>query len=165
MANRIQLSVDGWSAYLTAVRRAFAFGRVDLAAIIKELGQPFSGESGPSRRYSPPVETSIQKVRLIGNPDMEKANTSYVERLNLATRQVCKRFARLTSAHSRKAENHSHAVALSFFAHNFLKVHSTLTKQRDGVKTTPAMAAGITDHVWSVDELVERMDSRSVTVK
>ncbi len=163
VANRIQLSVDGWGAYVTAVRRAFKFGRVDLAQIIKELGQP-EADGGAARRYSPPVVIGVQKVRVIGRPDMELVSTSYVERLNLATRQHCKRFARLTSAHSRKAENHVHAVNLNFFAHNFIRVHSTLTKAA-GVKTTPAMASGLTGRVWTVEGLVAAMDPKSVTVK
>lgn len=163
VANRIQLSVDGWGAYVTAVRRAFAFGRVDLAQIIKELGQ--THDTGPARRYSPPVVKSVQKVRVIGRPDMDLVSTSYVERLNLATRNHCKRFARLTSAHSRKAENHVHAVNLNFFAHNFIRVHSTLTREAGGRKLTPAMCARLADHVWTVEELVAAMDPKSVTIK
>lgn len=162
MSGRIQLSADGWAAYLGAVRRAFAFGRVDFGIILKELGQ--TNEAGPSRRYSPPVVISVEKRRMIGRPDMEKVSTSYVERLNLDIRQKCKRFARLTSAHSRKAENHAHAVALNFFAHNFIRVHSTLTKTA-GKKTTPAMAAGLTSEPWTIETLVAMMDPKAVTVK
>jgi len=163
LSNGVQLSTDGWGAYLLAVRKAFGFGRVDFAQIIKELGQ--TSEAGPARRYSPPVVIGVQKNRVIGRPDMDKVSTSYVERLNLDTRQKCKRFARLTSAHSRKAQNHAYAVALHFFAHNFLRPHGTLTKAAEGVKTTPAMAAGLTDRVWTLDDLVAMMDPRSVTVK
>jgi len=162
--NRIQLSVDGWPAYVGAVRAAFAFARCDLAQVIKELGQGTSSDGPPTRRYSPPVVTKVHKVRVIGRPDMGKASTSYVERLNLATRQSCKRFARLTSAHSRKAENHVHAVNLSFFHHNFLKPHETLSRDA-GRKMTPAMAAGLVDRVWTVDDLVAMMDAKAVTVK
>lgn len=162
LANRVQLTTDGHGMYLTAVRRAFSFGRVDYAQVIKEMGQEYGADA--SRRYSPPVVIGIQKVRLIGRPDLGKASTSYVENLNLGTRQRCKRFARLTSAHSRKAENHVHAVALHFFAHNFLRAHGTLTKEA-GAPTSPAMAAGLTDRVWTLDDLVAMMDPRSVTVK
>jgi IS1 family transposase len=163
VVNRIQLSADGYGAYVTAVRLAFAFGRVDFAQIVKELGQ--TNDTGPSRRYSPPVVIGVKKVRVIGRPDMSLVSTSYVERLNLATRNHCKRFARLTSAHSRKAENHVHAINLNFFAHNFIRVHSTLTKEAGGRKMTPAMCARLTDHVWTVEELVAAMDPKSVTVK
>lgn len=86
-------------------------------------------------------------------------STSYVERLNLDTRQRCRRFTRLTNAHSRKAENHAHAVALNFFTHNFCRPHSTLTKAT-GVKTTPAMAAGLTNRVWGVEDLLALMDPK-----
>ena len=81
------------------------------------------------RRYSPPICTGALKIRLIGRPDPAKISTSYVEAMNLATRTHCKRFARLTIAHSKKQENHAHAVALNFFAHNFLRVHTTLSKE------------------------------------
>jgi IS1 family transposase len=164
VTDRIQLSTDAWGPYLKAVRAAFDFGRVDFATILKELGSTAVEGQGPARRYSPPVVVSIQKSRMIGNPDMNLASTSYVERLNLAIRQHCKRFARLTSAHSRKAENHVAAVNLNFFAHNFIRVHSSLTKQA-GRKMTPAMASGLTDRVWAVDDLVAKLDPRSVTVK
>lgn len=160
--HRIQLTVDGYGAYLSAVRKAFRWDEVDFAQVIKELGQ--SHETGPSRRYSPPVVKNVHKVRVIGNPDMALANTCYVERLNLATRQHCKRFARLTSSHSKKAENHAHAVALNFFAHNFIRVNSALSKKGEP-KRTPAMAAGLTKRIWSVDDLVAAMDPKAVTVK
>lgn len=161
--NRIQLTCDGYAPYISAVRRAFTFGRVDFASIVKELGQV--NETGPSRRYSPPVVVGVKKQRIIGRPDMSLVSTSYVERLNLATRNHCKRFARLTSAHSRKAENHVAAVNLNFFAHNFIRVHSTLTKEAGGRPFTPAMAARIADHVWTVEELVAAMDPKAVTLK
>jgi IS1 family transposase len=159
---RIQLTTDGWNLYLPAVRHAFGFGRCDYAQIVKEYAAPVDLES--QRRYSPPICTAAHKIRLIGRPEMAKVSTSYVENLNLNTRQHCKRFARLTIAHSRKAENHAHAVALNFFAHNFMRVHSTLTAERKA-KTTPAMASGLTDRVWTVDDLLNLMDPESVTVK
>lgn len=163
MARKIQLTSDGWSRYLHAVREAFSFGRVEFAQIIKQLGQ--DPERGPGRKYSPAVVVAVEKVRWIGNPDMDLVSTSYVERLNLSTRNHCKRFARLTSAHSRKAANHAHAVALNFFAHNFIRIHSTLTNEAQGRKMTPAMASRITDKAWTVADLVEAMDPKSVTIK
>jgi IS1 family transposase len=159
---RIQLTTDGWNGYIGAVRHAFGFGRCDYAQLVKEFATPLDLES--QRRYSPPICTGAHKIRLIGRPEMEKVSTSYVENLNLNTRQHCKRFARLTIAHSRKAENHAHAVALNFFAHNFMRVHSSLTSERKA-KTTPAMAAGLTDRPWTVEDLLILMDPESVTVK
>ena len=161
VAGRIQLSTDAWGAYLGAVRHAFAFGRCDYAMIVKEYANPTEEDR---RRYSPPICTAAHKQRMIGRPDMAEVSTSYIEALNLATRQHCKRFARLTIAHSKKQENHAHATALHFFAHNFIRVHSTLTKER-GAKTTPAMAAGLTDRPWTVEDLLTMMDPESVTIK
>jgi IS1 family transposase len=159
---RIQLTTDGWGAYLGAVRYAFGFGRCDYASIVKEYASPTEEER---RRYSPPICTAVHKVRMIGRPDMAEVSTSYVEALNLATRQHCKRFARLTIAHSKKQENHAHATALHFFAHNFIRVHSTLTKENGGRKTTPAMASNLTDRPWTVEDLLTLMDPESVTIK
>ncbi|MEO7138607.1 MAG: IS1 family transposase [Gemmatimonadales bacterium] len=159
---RIQLTTDGWAAYVGAVRYAFGFGRCDFAQLVKEYAAPMDLDS--RRRYSPPMCTGTLKIRRIGRPEMDNVSTSYVENLNLNTRQHCKRFARLTIAHSRKAENHAHAVALNFFAHNYIRVHSTLTSERKA-KTTPAMAAGLTDRPWTVDDLLTLMDPKSVTVK
>lgn len=159
---RIQLTTDGWHGYIGAVRHAFGFGRCDFAQLVKQYSRVDDIES--QRRYSPPICTGAVRIRLIGRPDMDKVSTSYVENLNLNTRQHCKRFARLTIAHSKKAENHAHAVALNFFAHNFMRVHSSLTAERKA-KTTPAMAAGLTDRPWTVDDLLILMDPESVTVK
>lgn len=160
-ANRIQLSTDGHGMYVHAVREAFAFARVDYARVVKVFGQ--SPEQGPSRRYSPPVVVDTIKERMIGRPDMDLVSTSYVERLNLNTRQNCRRFTRLTNGFSKKAEAHSHAVALQFFAHNFTRSHGTLSKAA-GVKTTPAMAAGLTDHIWTWEEVLSMADPMAQTV-
>ncbi|MEO5798508.1 MAG: IS1 family transposase [Gemmatimonadales bacterium] len=162
VSGRIQLTTDGFGGYLGAVRQGFEFGKVDFAQLIKSYGQ--SMESGPARRYSPPVCIGIEKIRRIGKPDMDLASTSYVERLNLNTRQNCRRFTRLTNAFSKSAENHARAVALNFFVHNFCRAHGTLTKAA-GVKTTPAMAAGLTDRVWTVADIVARMDPETCYIK
>lgn len=159
--NRIQLSTDGHGMYLGAVRKAFDFARCDYGRIVKVYGQ--SHEQGPSRRYSPPVVVDTIKERMIGRPDMDRVSTSYVERLNLNTRQNCRRFTRLTNGFSKKAEAHSHAVALQFFAHNFCRAHGTLSKAA-GAKTTPAMAAGLTDHVWGWEEVLTLADASAMTV-
>ena len=155
LANRIQLTTDAWGPYLAAIRKAFDFARCDYAKLVKVYGQ--SMEQGPARRYSPPVCTGTAKERMIGRPDIDLVSTSYVERLNLNTRQNCRRFTRLTNAFSKKAENHAYAVALTFFSYNFMKVHSTLTKAA-GAKMTPAMASGLTDRVWAWDDVLGMMD-------
>lgn len=162
-ANRVQLSTDGYPGYLVAIRKAFAFARVDYARIVKVFGQSFEAVSSQARRYSPPVVVDTITERMIGRPDMEKVSTSYVERLNLNTRQNCRRFTRLTNGFSKKAENHAHAVALHFFAHNYCRPHGTLTKAAKA-KTTPAMAAGLTDHIWTWEEVLTLADPMAKTV-
>jgi hypothetical protein len=91
---------------------------------------------------------------VIGRPNPELISTSYVERQNLTMRMQMRRFTRLTNAHSKKAENHAHAVSLYFMYYNFCRVHQTLTKERKGVHCTPAMAAGVTDRVWKVEDIL-----------
>lgn len=93
----------------------------------------------------------------MGNPDMDKVSTSYVERANLSMRMGMRRFTRLTNAFSKKAANHAHAVSLFFMFYNYCRPHQTLTKAANGIKTTPAMAAGLTDHVWTVEEILKKM--------
>lgn len=154
LGNRVQLTTDGFGHYHAAVRHAFGFAKVDFAQLVKTYGQAF--ESGPARRYSPAICTGATKVRRIGRPDKDLVSTSYVERLNLNTRQNCRRFTRLTNAFSKKAENHAHAVALNFFVHNFVRAHGTLSKAA-GTKTTPAMAAGLASKPWTLDDLLEMM--------
>lgn len=144
LGNRIQLSTDAAHAYLTAIRKSFKFATVDYGQILKTYAM--AQEKGANHRHSPQVCTGCTKRRVVGRPDMALVSTSYIERLNLDIRQNCRRFTRLTNGHSKLAVNHAHAVALNFLKHNFLKVHSTLSKA-SGVKTTPAMASGLTDHV------------------
>lgn len=155
MSNRIQLSTDGHPMYLNAVRAGFAFGRCDYARIVKSYGQ--DGQLGPERWYSPMVCTAITKERMIGRPNMDEVSTSFVERVNLDMRMNNRRFTRLTNGFSKSAKNHGASVALAFFCHNYIKVHKTLTKAA-GVKTTPAMAAGLADRVWTVADIVRMMD-------
>jgi len=95
---------------------------------------------------------------MIGRPDLDKVSTSYVERANLSMRMQMRRFTRLTNAFSKKVENHEHAVSLYFMFYNFCRVHQTLTKERKGIHTSPAMAAGLTDHIWKVEEILALMD-------
>jgi IS1 family transposase len=162
LTRRIQLTTDGHGMYLTAVRRAFAFGEVDYAQLVKQYGQPQEGIEA-ARRYSPPVCTGAEKVRMIGRPDFDLVSTSYVERSNLTLRMQNRRFTRLTNAFSKKAENHAHAVSLFFLYYNYCRPHQTLTKA-EGQKTTPAMAAGLTDRVWTVEDIVTLMDPDQKTV-
>jgi hypothetical protein len=110
------------------------------------------------RRYSPATCTGVKKIRIIGRPDPDHVSTSMVERSNLTLRTTTRRFTRLTTAYSRKAENHAHAVSLAFMAYNFCTPHSTLTRERGGIKCTPAMAAGVTDRVWKIEDVLARMD-------
>lgn len=155
LANRVQVTTDGHAMYKFAVEDAFGWQSVDFAQLVKTYA--ISPETGNQRRYSPAVCTGAVKTPMMGNPDMDKVSTSYVERANLTMRMGIRRFTRLTNAFSKKAENHAHAVSLHFMHYNFCRAHTTLTKAAKGVKTTPAMAAGVTDHVWTVEEILEKM--------
>jgi len=161
LANRIQLTTDGHPMYLAAVERAFGWNRVDFAQLVKTYGQPETGVDA-ARRYSPPVCTGAIKERVMGNPAEELVSISYVERANLSIRMQQRRFTRLTNAFSKKAENHAHAVSFYFMFYNFCRVHQTLTKDAKGVHTTPAMAAGLADHVWKVEEIVAALDPKTL---
>lgn len=158
VSGKVQLTTDGHGMYLTAIRKAFTFRNVNYAQVVKTFGQVANLED--RRRYSPPVCTGIKKTPLIGDPDPELVSTSLVERTNLQLRMTNRRFTRLTNAFSKKAENHAHAVSLSFMAYNFVTPHGTLTKANGGIKTTPAMAAGITDRPWKVEDILDRMDPK-----
>lgn len=155
MAGRIQLSTDGHNAYEVAVRAAWGW-KVDWAQVVKSYSNPVAPED--QRRYSPASCTGVKKVRKIGNPDPDLVSTSLVERSNLHLRMSVRRFTRLTNAFSKKIENHAHAVALAFFAYNFITPHGTLTKENGGIKTTPAMAVGLTGRPWRVEDILAKMD-------
>ena len=147
LANRVQLTTDGHRAYLEAVEGAFGAG-VDYAMLVKQYGN----EGNPGEvRYSPAVCTGAKKVPVTGVPDPNHISTSYVERANLTMRMGMRRFTRLTNAFSKKVENHAAAVALHFMHYNFARVHQTL-------RITPAMAAGVSDHVWEAEEVVGLLD-------
>ena len=161
LARKIQLTTDGHSMYETAVRAAFDWDEVDWAMLVKQYGSTDGIEA--ARRYSPPVCTGAVKVRKIGRPDPALVSTSYVERANLTIRMQQRRFTRLTNAFSKKAENHAHAVSLYFMYYNFCRSHATLTKRHpQHYPTTPAMAAGVADHVWTVEELVGLLEPTRV---
>lgn len=152
LATRVQLTTDGLSLYLTAVENAFGWAKVDYAMLIKMYGQD---QAEDSRRYSPAVCLGTEKKAIMGRPDLDQTSTSHVERHNLDMRMSMRRFTRLTNAFSKRIEFHLYAVALHTMHYNFCKPHGTLTKKAGGVKTTPAMAAGLADRPWSVDDLLE----------
>jgi IS1 family transposase len=145
LANRVQLTSDGYKVYMTAVERAFDWS-VDYAMLNKHYGP--SAETGNQRRYSPAefAGTSVHVVS--GQPDKKHISTSYAERSNLTLRMGCRRFTRLTNAFSKKVENHAIAVSLHMMHYNFARIHKTL-------RVTPAMQAGVADHVWSLEEIAE----------
>lgn len=142
LINRVQLSTDGHKPYLEAVEGAFGCN-VDYAMLVKHYGP---GEQAGQRRYSPAEFVSADKRVITGNPDMDKVSTSFVERQNLTMRMGMRRFTRLTNGFSKKVENLEHAVSLHFMHYNFARIHKTL-------RVTPAMEAGISDHVWSLEEI------------
>lgn len=151
LANRVQLTTDGLKIYLTAVEDAFGWNGVDYAMLEKIYGP---SPDGPQRRYSPAECIGAIKNPIMGNPDSDHISTSHAERGNLTMRMGMRRFTRLTNAFSKKIENHRHAVALHFMHYNYCRPHMTLTRAARGIYRTPAMAAGLTDHVWKVEELI-----------
>lgn len=151
LAGRIQLTTDGLKLYVNAVDGAFG-GEIDYAMLTKLYG-PSGNDKSAETRYSPGRIKGVEKSVILGDPDEQHINTSYVERQNLTMRMGMRRFTRLTNAFSKKFENHCHAVSLHMFHYNFIRVHQT-------IRTTPAVAAGVTDRVWSLLDLVELIESR-----
>ena len=147
LTSRVQLTTDGHRAYLDAVDAAFACD-IDYAMLIKTYGSDPNAE----RRYAPPVITSSKTEVVSGNPDVAHISTSYIERQNLTMRMSMRRFTRLTNGHSKKVENHEHALALHYVHYNFARPQKAL-------KGTPAMLAGMADHAWSVEEIVGLLDA------
>lgn len=148
LRNRVQLTTDGYRMYFMAVANAFG-DAIDYAQLVKLYGPDRSGEA----RYSPGVVTGARKMWVSGNPDRAEISTSYAERQNLTMRMNMRRFTRLTNAFSKKIENHAAAVALHFMHYNFCRVHQTL-------RVTPAMAAGVSDHVWELGEVVALLEAQ-----
>jgi IS1 family transposase len=148
LASRVQLTTDGHRVYLNAVEEAFGSG-VDFAMLVKLYGN----DSESEKRYSPAECIGCQTVGITGRPDPAHISTSFVERQNLTMRMNMRRFTRLTNAHSKKVENHFWAIALHYMHYNFCRVHQSL-------RVTPAMAAGVTDHVWEIEEIVSLLDSK-----
>jgi IS1 family transposase len=151
--NRIQLSTDGLRLYINAVERAFG-ADIDYAVIHKLYASQPRKEG--ERTYSPAVCTGIEIREVQGKPDRKHISTSYVERQNLTMRMGMRRFTRLTNAFSKKVENLAAAVSLHFAFYNLCRPHKTLSKK---YPTTPAMAAGIADHVWTLEELVGLLEA------
>ena len=157
VTGRIQLTTDGHPMYPLAVENAFGYNSVDYSQVVKVFSK---GSQGIESRYSPGRFVTQTKETILGRPNMGQASTSYVERSNLSLRMQQRRFTRLTNGFSKKAENHAHAVSLYFMFYNFCRVHATLTKVARGVHTTPAMAAGVTNRVWKLEDVVELMDPK-----
>lgn len=147
LKNRVQLTTDGHRPYVEAIERAFA-GFVDYSILQKIYGKPGENDT----RYSPAQCIGIETRRVSGNPDPKHASTSYVERQNLSVRMCLRRYTRLTNAFSRKLENHAAAVALYYFSYNLIKIHGTL-------RCSPAMAAGVVNHLYEVSDLVALLEA------
>ncbi len=148
VVGRVQISTDAFQPYYEAIRDAFS-GRVDYAQITKVFASELNVGRG---RYSPPSMIRTTREELIGAPNPDHISTSFVERQNLSVRMENKRFARLTLAFSKKLANLKASVALHYAHYNFVRVHRTL-------RCTPAMAAGVTNRLWSVGELIEAAES------
>lgn len=148
LANRVQLTSDGHKAYLEAVESAFG-ADIDFAQLVKLYGASSDNAKG---RYSPAECTGAIKTPIEGNPDPRYISTSYAERANLTMRMHMRRFTRLTNGFSKKIENHAHSMALFTTYYNFVRIHKTL-------RVTPAMAAGVTDRLWEVSDIVTLLEA------
>lgn len=146
LSRKVQLTTDGLRVYLDAVEDAFG-GDVDFAQLVKIYGAERPGEA----RYSPATIIGTRQEEVCGTPEPRHVSTSYVERQNLTMRMSMRRFTRLTNGFSKKVENHAAMIALHFMHYNFCRIHQTL-------RITPAMAAGLADHVWEIEELVGLID-------
>jgi IS1 family transposase len=146
LANRVQLTSDGHKAYLNAVEGAFG-ANIDYAMLVK-----LYGPSAAPGRYSPGDCVGATKTPIAGAPDPKHISTSYAERANLTMRMSMRRFTRLTNGFSKKVENHAHSVALFALYYNFVRIHKTL-------RTTPAMAAGISNRLWEVADMVNVLEA------
>jgi IS1 family transposase len=141
LSNRVQVTSDGHRAYLEAIEAGFG-ADVDYAQLIKMYGEV----PHPAGRYSPAQIHGIKTFCCTGDPDPKHISTSYVERQNLTMRMSMRRFTRLTNGFSKKVENHAHAVSLHYMHYNFVRIHKTL-------RITPAMAAGVADHLWNLSDI------------
>ena len=147
LTHRVQLTTDGHRAYLSAVEDVFGIG-IDYAMLVKQYGEAPEGE----RRYSPAVCLGCERKAIIGDPDPDHISTSYAERQNLTMRMSMRRFTRLTNAFSKKVANLEHALSLHYVHYNFVRIHRTL-------RVTPAMAAGVSDRLWSVSDIAHLIEA------
>jgi IS1 family transposase len=150
LANRVQLTTDGHRAYLSAVESSFG-SEIDYAMLVKLYGNDASNDT----RYSPAECIGCREVAVSGNPNPKYISTSYVERQNLTMRMGMRRFTRLTNAHSKKIDNHIASIAIHYMHYNFCRRHETL-------RVSPAMEAGIADHIWSVEEMISLLDAKEI---
>jgi IS1 family transposase len=148
---KVQMTTDGLKLYVNAIEGAFG-GAIDYAMLTKLYG-PSGNDRSAETRYSPGRIKGSEVAIMIGEPDQAHISTSYVERANLTMRMSMRRFTRLTNGFSKKFENHCHSVSLHMFWYNFIRVHQT-------IRCTPAMAAGLTDHIFDMSDLVELIESR-----
>jgi IS1 family transposase len=146
LSSRVQLTTDGLKTYLAAVDEAFGTN-IDYAQLVKIYGADVEGQ----KRYSPAECIGCKREAVAGTPDPKHINTSYIERQNLTMRMGMRRYTRLTNAFSKKIENHIHQVAIHTMHYNFVRIHQTL-------RVTPAMAAGVTDRLWRIEDLVTLLD-------
>jgi len=144
LASRVQLTTDGLRVYLEAVEGAFGCN-VDYSMLVK-----LYASSQEETRYSPAECIGCERKRVMGNPDPAHISTSYVERQNLTMRMSMRRFTRLTNGFSKKVENHAYAVAIHYMHYNFCRIHKTL-------RVTPAMEAGVAEHVWTIEEMIHKV--------
>ncbi len=154
LSHRVQLTTDGHHAYMLTVDRASGFGftpdaNVDYAQLVKLYGK---GQADSETRYSPAVCLGTKRFPIRGNPDPDHISTSHVERQNLTTRMGMRRFTRLTNGRSKKLENHCHAIALHFMHYNYARLNQA-------VRCTPAMEAGVSDHLWTMEEIAALADA------
>jgi IS1 family transposase len=150
LASRVQLTTDAHRPYLAAVEDAFGT-EIDYAQLVKIYGSPESSQYNAEVRYSPAVCMGARKAKIIGKPAYAHVSTSICERQNLTMRMGMRRFTRLTNAFSKKVENHEHAIAIHYMYYNFCRIHQSL-------RVTPAMEAGVSDRVWSIEEIVSLLD-------
>ncbi len=151
LSNRVQLTTDGHKPYLEAIDNAFG-NDIDYARLIKVYG----ATPDQQRRYSPSEFVEARPVPVTGDPEESHISTSFVERQNLTMRMSMRRFTRLTNGFSKKLANHMHAISLHYMYYNFGRAHGSL-------KTTPAIKAGVTDHVWNLEEIATLADNYPIS--
>jgi len=151
LSNRVQLTTDSHSMYLNAVPEVFEHTGIDYAMLDKIYGKIDPSKRTAEARYSPPKIIGAKRRKIAGNPDEAHVSTSHVERANLSIRMQNRRFTRLTNGFSKKLDNHIHMLAIYFAFYNFCRIHKTL-------RVTPAMAAGLTDRVWTLEDIVAKID-------